>query len=59
MVGRDLVVGTVWRDPDGHELDLISLREPWAREAVEAAAENRISDLPTMTLLGDLEVDRK
>jgi hypothetical protein len=51
LVGQlDLVDGTVWRDADGHELDLISLHDPWADEALEAAAKNRISALPTMPL---------
>lgn len=51
LVGHlDVVDGTIWRDPEGHELDLISLHEPWAPDALEAAGENLISDLPTMPL---------
>lgn len=46
----DLVEGTVWRDADGNQLDLISLKEPWAEEALEAARQNRVSGLPTMPL---------
>ncbi len=48
--GLDLVEGTVWHDPDGNELDLISLQEPWAEEALEAAGKNRVAGLPTMPL---------
>lgn len=51
LVGQlDLVDGTVWRDAEGHELDLISLHDPWADDALVAAAKNRISELPTMPL---------
>jgi hypothetical protein len=44
------VRGTTWRHPAGYELDLIELTEPWASEAIEAAKQNRIAGMPTLTM---------
>ena len=45
-----LMRGTSWRDPAGHELDLIVLDTPWAAAAITAASANQIDGLPTMPL---------
>jgi hypothetical protein len=45
-----LVQGTSWQDEVGHQLDLITLAEPWAAEALEAAQNNRILGMPTLPM---------
>jgi hypothetical protein len=45
-----LIEGSSWKDPDGHDLDLIALSAPWAGEAIEAARDNRIVGMPTLPL---------
>jgi len=45
-----LVDGTIWQDPQGHELDLITLSAPWAQRSIQAAGLNEIAGMPTMPL---------
>ncbi len=45
-----LVRGTSWRDIAGHDVDLITLTEPWAIDAVTEAQENRIAGMATLPM---------
>lgn len=50
-MGRLTIGGSSWRVPGGGVLDLLVLREPWAGEALAAAAGNRdLQGLPIIPL---------
>ncbi len=57
LVGRLSIGGSSWRTPDGGMIDLLVLRESWAREALADAQGNRdlqglpISPLPYLVIM--------
>lgn len=51
LVGRLSIGGSSWRTPDGGIVDLLTLREPWAGEALAAGRTNRdLQGLPVIPL---------
>ncbi len=44
------IKGSLWKDEEGHDLDLLELVEPWGAEAIGTAQANVIAGMPTLTL---------